>query len=281
MEPTVTRQLDSLEQTIAPLKSVVVALSGGVDSAVVAAAARRALGDRALAVTLGGPAVPMEEIGRARDVARHIGIRHRIVNLDPTQDERYANNPANRCYFCRSQEGALLALVAKNEGFQSVVDGIHRDDLGDDRPGIQAMNEHGVHHPLLEAGLGKEDVRRLARELDLPNWDSPSNSCLASRVAHGELILPELLARVDLAETFLRELGFRQVRVRTSHGAARVEVGRDEVPRFADSALRTAISERLRSLGFSQVDFDPEGYRPGGGRGPAGSPSRPIAASPS
>lgn len=260
--------LPRLEEALRGSGSVLVAMSGGVDSAVVAAAAHRVLGPRALAVTLRGPAVPREEVERAAAVARAIGVAHRFVELDPTNDDRYASNPTNRCYFCRSQEGSALVDLARREGFVAVVDGIHRDDLGDDRPGVRAMDERGVRHPLLEAGLGKSDVRAIAKELGLPNWDTPSNSCLASRVAHGELIRPELLARIDEAETYLRAQGFRQVRVRTSHGSARIEVGAEETPRFRDPTLTSAVLAHLLSLGFSEVIVDPRGYRPGGGRIP-------------
>lgn len=263
---------DELERSLQQLGSVVIAMSGGVDSAVVAAAAYRALGSRSLAVTLRGPAVPREEVERAARVAGAIGISHRFVDLDPTTDERYARNPTNRCYFCRSQEGSTLVDLARRDGYAFVVDGIHCDDLGDDRPGVRAMDERGVRHPLLEAGLGKSEVRQLAREFGLPNWDTPSNSCLASRVAHGELIRPELLGRIDEAETYLRELGFRQVRVRTSQGAARIEVGAEETSRLLEGPTAAQVEGHLRALGFSQVTLDPRGYRPGGGREALGTP---------
>ncbi|MDE1821485.1 MAG: ATP-dependent sacrificial sulfur transferase LarE [Euryarchaeota archaeon] len=257
---------DRLEALLKDMGPVVVALSGGVDSSVVAAAAQRAAPGRSLAVTLHGPAVAKEELDRAVEVARSVGIRHRLVRIDPTQDPRYAANPLDRCYFCRSQEGDLLLAVAQEERFAVIVDGLHADDPADDRPGMRAMDERKVRHPLREAGLGKREVRELAAAWGLPNHDAPSNSCLASRVAHGEPISTPLLSRVEAGERALHELGFRQVRVRTSQGAARIEVGSEEVGRFQDPALRFQVSFELTALGFTSVTIDPEGYRPAGGR---------------
>lgn len=260
---------DPLTALVASLRgygSALVAMSGGVDSAVVAAAAQRALGGHALAATITGPAVPREEVARAQEVARAIGIAHRLLPVDPLGDPRYASNPSNRCYFCRTHEGNALVELARREGLGGLVDGIHRDDLGDDRPGVRAMDERGFRHPLLELGLGKSDVREIARGLGLPNRETPSNSCLASRVAHGEWIHPELLARIDEAEDRLRAQGFRQVRVRITGGRARIEVGSDETIRLSDPTLREESLQGLRDLGFLEVAFDPLGYRPSGSR---------------
>lgn len=247
-----------------PLGSVLVALSGGVDSSVVAAAAQEALGPRALAVTLTGPAVGSEEVEMAREVARRIGIRHEVVEVDPLQDPQYAANPRNRCYYCRRVEGGALVALAHARGIAAVVDGLHQDDLTDDRPGRQAMDERGVRHPLVDASLGKREVREMAQAHGLPNWDAPANSCLASRIAHGEPVTAELLSRVGAAERAIKTHGFRLVRVRTSRGSARIEVGPQELPRLDQPELRAQVLQEVLALGFAHVEIDPQGYRSGG-----------------
>ncbi len=238
-----------------------VALSGGVDSGVVAALAREGLGARAMAVTLSGPAVSASEVERASRVARVIGIDHRVVAIDPVARESYRANPSNRCYFCRSIETEALRRVGAEHGIAQYLDGVQVDDLGDDRPGLRAMDEAGFVHPLVRAGWTKADVRAAARRRALPNWDAPSDACLASRVAHGEPISRELLARVDAGESWLRSQGFRRARVRTRGGAARVEVDPVEVARLIAEPLASQVRQELTALGFSPVELDPDGYR--------------------
>ncbi len=240
-----------------------VALSGGVDSAVVAWLAYRAVGDRAVALTLRGTAVAPEELQSAEAVARSIGISHSTVAADPLADARYVANGADRCYYCRTVEGRALRRWGEAHGVRQYLDGIHRDDLGDDRPGIRAMDEAGFRHPLLEARWTKAEVRRVAQSAGLPNWDRPSNACLASRVAHGEPITAETLARVASAERWLLTREFRRVRVRVRAGRARVEVGADEVPRLLGPELREAMERAFEAIGFSEVEIDPGGYRRG------------------
>ena len=263
--PLATPRLEQrLATVLEGLTPCVVAFSGGVDSGVVGALAHARDPSGVLLVTFTGPAVAREEVDRAVRTARFIGAPHRRVPLDPVNDRRYASNPLDRCYFCRSLEGDALASLARSEGFPWVLDGIHRDDLGDDRPGVRAMDERGIRHPLLEAGLGKADVRALAREIGLPNWDTPSNSCLASRIRTGEPITREMLTRVEAAEAILHREGFRQVRVRTSQGMATLELDPQELPRLAIGGLLPRIAEEVRRLGFTEVTVDPEGYRPAG-----------------
>lgn len=242
-----------------------VALSGGVDSAVVAHLARRALGDRALAATLVGPATSAHEAERAREVARALGLEHAVLDVDPLQLPEYRANPVNRCYFCRSVETARLRAFGDPRGIRRYVDGVHADDLGDERPGIRAMDEAGFEHPLLWAGWGKEDVRGYARANALPNAEAPSDACLASRVAHGERISAELLGRIEAAEAAVRAMGFRRVRVRARGGAARVEVGGDETPRLLDPTTAGRVRAAVAGLGFADVSLDPDGYRPRAG----------------
>jgi len=237
-----------------------VALSGGVDSAAAASLAHRALGDRAVAATVVSRSVSPRELDAARAVARSVGLRHRLVRAEPLDDPRYRENEADRCYRCRSVETAALREAGASEGAVQYLDGIHRDDLTDDRPGLQAMDQAGFFHPFVWASWTKDDVRRYARAAALPNWDRPSNACLASRVARGEAISRELLERIDRAEGEILDRGFRRVRVRVRGDRARVEVDRSEVPRLDDPALRAEITGALCRLGFVAVTFDPEGY---------------------
>jgi len=238
-----------------------VAMSGGVDSSVVAALAAEALGAHALAVTLEGPAVARAEVDRARAVARAIGIEHAVLAVDPLERVEYRANPSNRCYFCRSVETATLRDFGGRRGVEQYLDGVHVGDLAEDRPGLRAMDEAGFVHPLLWGGWTKSDVRRAARERGLPNWDQPSDACLSSRVAPGEPITIELLRRVEAAEAVLLERGFRRVRVRVAGRGARIEVGEEELERLRGSSLAEEIVARVSALGFAPVTIDPRGYR--------------------
>jgi uncharacterized protein len=238
-----------------------VALSGGVDSSVVASLARAALGEHVVAATVASGSVSSRELDAARGAARAIGLRHLLVHAEPLADERYRSNEADRCFRCRSIETRALREAGEAEGVAQYLDGIQVDDLGDDRPGIRAMEDAGFFHPLLWAAWTKDDVRRYARSVGLPNWDRPSNACLASRVARGEAISQELLETIDRAEGLLLDRGFRRVRVRVRGGEARVEVDRSETGRLAEEPLRGELTERLLGLGFRAVVFDPEGYR--------------------
>jgi len=269
MGPTVPPALGRTPESAAEIVSrlagdrpALVALSGGVDSAVVACLAYRARGAHAIAVTLTSPAVSSEEFESAARVARAIGIRHVRLTSDPLSDARYAENPPNRCYFCRNHEGGLLRAWGKDHEVELYLDGIHLDDLGDDRPGLQAMNEHGFRHPLAEAGWHKTDVRSLARSAGLPSWDRPSNACLASRIPHGQRITVPWLDRVAKAEEWVSARGYRRVRVRVSDGHARVEVDPEEVPRLSADADAIPLRQALADLGFVSVEIDPKGYRP-------------------
>jgi len=237
-----------------------VALSGGVDSSLVAALAHEALGPGVVAVTLSGPAVSAAELDRARAVAGVLGLRHEVAPADPMANARYRENPANRCYFCRSVETAALRSFGDARGVLQYLDGIQMDDLADDRPGIRAMDEAGFRHPLVWAGWTKADVRESARRRGLPNWDWPSDACLASRVAHGEALTGALLARVEAAEAVLLGRGFRRVRVRTRAGSARIEVDPGEVARLRAEPMASEVVAAVRALGFAPVSIDPEGY---------------------
>ncbi len=235
-------------------------MSGGVDSAVVAAIAHEALGADAVAVTLHGPAVSAAEVRRAVEVARTIGIRHELLSADPLTRAEYRANPPNRCYFCRSVEAGRLRAFGEQWGAAQYLDGVHIDDLSDDRPGLRAMDEAGFAHPLADAGWTKADVRRAARARGLPNAEQPSDACLASRVTHGQPIDAALLGRVEAAEAVLLDLGFRRVRVRVRGTGARIEVDPSEVARLRAPPMDSEVTAAVGRLGFDPVEIDPRGY---------------------
>jgi pyridinium-3,5-biscarboxylic acid mononucleotide sulfurtransferase len=245
-----------------------IALSGGVDSSLVAALAADALGSSAVAVTLEGPAVARAEVERARRVARSIGIEHVVLEIDPLERPEYRENSSNRCYFCRSVETSALRTFGAARRIAQFLDGVHVGDLADDRPGLRAMDEAGFVHPLLWGRWTKADVRASARRRGLPNWDQPSDACLSSRVAYGEPITADLLRRIESAETVLLERGFRRVRVRVAHGGARIELGPEEIDRAVNPPLAGEIVDKVRALGFDPVTIDPRGYRGGAGELP-------------
>lgn len=240
---------------------VVVAFSGGVDSAVVARAAVVALGDAAIAATSSSPTLPARELEGARRLAGEIGIRHVVFEEDEFSDPKFRENSPERCYHCRKGLVRGLRRVAAERGAACIVDGANADDTRAHRPGLRAMREAGVRSPLLELGLGKDDVREIAKAFGLSAAEKPSMACLASRIPYGEEITPEKLLMVERAEELIRALGFDQVRVRSHDGIARVEVPREEIPRLVEH--RTEVARGLRRIGFSYVTLDLEGYRSG------------------
>lgn len=259
----VSVKLEGLHGWFEDTGGVVVAYSGGTDSTLVAAVAARALGDRAVAVTAVSPSLAPGELEDARRVASVIGIRHRTVLTREAEHEVYLANGADRCYHCKAELYDVLARVAEEGDFPVVVSGANMDDLGDFRPGLRAAAEHGVRHPLVEVGFSKAEVRAAARALDIPTWDKPASACLSSRIAFGVRITVEELSRVGRAERLLKELGFRQVRVRVHGELARVEVELPDLPRLAEPGVRERVVEGLRALGYRFVTLDLEGFRSG------------------
>jgi len=257
------RLLCPVDEIVARIRGggrAVVALSGGVDSSLVAAVAFEALGPEATAVTLTGPAVSRAEVARAERVASSVCLEHVLLKANPLERTEYRENGSDRCYFCRSVETSVLREFGATRLAAQYLDGVHRDDLTDDRPGIRAMDEAGFTHPLLWAGWGKREVRAEAHRRNLPNWDQPSDACLASRVAHGEPVSVELLGRIESAEAILLSLGFRRVRVRVQSGSARIEVDPAEVSRLRAEPLASEVTREVERLGFQAVTIDPRGY---------------------
>lgn len=244
-------------------RRVLVAFSGGVDSGLVARVAHDALGGDALAVLADAESLSRREREEARAEAEEIGIALRVLTVSELANEAYVSNPTNRCYFCRKELGRALRPLAAELGFPTIADGVNVSDLGDHRPGIQAMNEQGFWHPLVDFGLRKAEVRDLARRLGLSFHGKPSNACLSSRIAYGEVITLDKLHRIEAAEDALHALGFRIVRVRAHEGIARIEVAEEDLPRITAPDMAGRVDEAVRAAGFVYATVDLRGYRSG------------------
>ncbi len=256
-------KVEELRELLRQMGGALVCFSGGVDSSYLLAEAVGVLGSDAVALTAVSPSLAPEEGGEAERLASVLGARHILVETHELDDPRYAANPVNRCYFCKSEVYGKAVEIASQEGIPYVLDGTNKDDRGDMRPGRKAARELGVRSPLDELGFTKPEIRHSARELELPVWDKPALACLSSRFPFGVEITPERLTQVARCESVLRQLGFRVFRVRYHEAVARIEVGSDEIGRVLSAEVRETIDGRFRQEGFSYVAVDLRGYRSG------------------
>ena len=254
---------EKLKEIIKNMGSLAVAFSGGVDSTYLLRTAHDALGDKAIAVTIKSPSFPEREYHEATEFAQRLGIKHITVEAEESDIELFADNPPDRCYICKKAIFKKVMSKAAEAGISNIADGSNVDDLGDYRPGLKALKELGIRSPLVEAGITKQEIREFSQGLGIPAWDKPAYACLATRIPCGEKITMSKLKMVELAEQFLFDLGFKQVRVRHHGDIARIEVESSERFRFFDEQIMDRINDELHSIGFRYVSMDLGGYRMG------------------
>jgi uncharacterized protein len=259
----VDAKLAALEASLRDMGRVLVAFSGGVDSSFLLHVAVDVLGDQVVALTTRSPTAPEEDEAMARELAAALGVQHRLIDANELDIPGYAANPVDRCYFCKGSLYEICGAEAQRLAVRTVIDGVNLDDLGDYRPGLRAADEHGIRHPLAEVGMSKAEIRTLSRRVGLPTADRPSSPCLSSRFPYGTRITLDGLRKVAAAERVVRELGFRECRVRAHDTIARIEVPASELPRLAAPEVREVIVRELRAIGFGYVTVDLQGFRSG------------------
>jgi len=253
----------NLESGIFKLESAVVAFSGGIDSTLVLAVANKVLNGRVLAVTAKSDSVPERELRAAKELTQALDINHKVIRTEEMSSPDYLKNSGNRCYYCKSELYAKLAMVSSQYKITSILNGINLDDLGDHRPGILAAKEAGIISPLVESQLNKQDIRNLARDMGLTNWGKPALACLSSRIPYGQPVTAKKLSMIDEAEEIFLEEGFKEVRVRHYGDMARIELLKAEIPILMKNGLYKKTMNRLKNIGFQKITIDPEGYRSG------------------
>ena len=252
-----------LVDILSKMDRVIIAYSGGVDSAFLAAVANEVLGSSALSVTAVSPSLAPSELVEAESLAQDLGLNYRTINTNEIDREDYSANNPDRCFFCKDELYSHLIKFCGEENYNFVVNGTNVDDLGDYRPGLDAATQYGVRSPLVEANLEKKDIRVLSREMGLPTWDKPAQACLSSRIPYGTMVTVEALTTIAKAEKYLRTKGFKQLRVRHHESIARIEISADDFDVLTSEPLRTEVPSYFKSLGYSYVTLDLEGFRSG------------------